>query len=69
MCLQRTERALKDRNIAETDPSKFAAMLIEKLEQVKAKLEEPERMRELLNTVEVRGRACCEDSLLLSPGS
>lgn len=44
---------LKDRNIAETNPTKFAAMLIEKLEALKTKQEEPERMREFINTLEV----------------
>ena len=50
---QRPQHTLKERNIAETDPAKFAAMLIEKLEAEKAKREAPERVRERFNSLEV----------------
>ena len=53
LCFQRTERAPKDRNVAETDPSKFANMLIEKLERVKEERDKIERVRETLSSVEV----------------
>ena len=54
LCFQRTERAPKDRNVAETDPSKFANMLIEKLERVKEERDKIERVRETLSSVEVK---------------
>lgn len=51
---QRTERAPKDRNVAETDPSKFANMLIEKLERVIEEREKIERIKESLHSLEVK---------------
>ena len=52
---QRTERAPKDRNIAETDPKRFAYHLIEKLERVKEKREASAKMDEKLRSLnEVR---------------
>lgn len=50
-CLQRTERAPKDRNIAEVDPKKFAEMLIEKLLQVQKEREKEERVKSTLSQV------------------
>ena len=64
MILQRTERAPKDRNLAEKEPEKFAAMLREKLLKVKEEQEKLERIKENLQNLEVRlTRQCC---LLLS---
>ena len=61
---QRTERAPKDRNLAEKEPEKFAAMLREKLLKVKEEQEKLERIKENLQNLEVRlTRQCC---LLLS---
>ena len=53
---QRTERAPKDRNIAETDPARFAQLLIEKLDkeveerEAVAKVEEKLRMLNQVST-------------------
>lgn len=49
--IPRTERAPRDRNIAEVDPPKFAAMLIERLERVLKELERKERVQLSLNKV------------------
>jgi flagellar hook-basal body complex protein FliE len=53
--LQRTDphRAPKDRNMAEKEPSKFAALLIERLQSVKEEQDKVEKMRESLHTIEV----------------
>ena len=51
MSLQRTERAPKDRNIAETDPPAFAAMLTEKLEKVLREMENMEKIKKLMTEV------------------
>nr|AKJ32472.1 axin [Pinctada fucata] len=49
--IPRTDRAPKDRNIAETDPARFAAQLIEKLEKVLQERERDRRIEESLNRV------------------
>lgn len=49
--IPRTERAPKDRNIAETDCEKFAQMLIEKLQQVQKEREKDERVKMSLSHV------------------
>ena len=51
LLLQRTERAPKDRNIAEVDPPKFAQLLIDKLERVLKEQEKAERVQQSLNKV------------------
>ncbi len=53
LCLQRTERAPKDRNVAETDPKKFSAMLIERLEKVIEEQEKITRIENSFKTIEV----------------
>lgn len=51
---QRTDRAPKDRNIAETDPAKFAVMLIERLEKVKDEQDKIKRIEDSMKSLEVR---------------
>lgn len=53
---QRTERAPKDRNIAETDCKKFAEMLTEKLLAVQKEREKEERVKLSMN--QVMNRVC-----------
>ena len=53
LLFQRTERAPKDRNIAETDPAKFAHMLTEKLERVLDEREKQDRFNASIKTLEV----------------
>ena len=53
MFFQRTERAPKDRNLAEKDPVKFAKMLTERLQQVKDERDKLERIRESMSKIEV----------------
>ncbi|KAK2148998.1 hypothetical protein LSH36_472g02015 [Paralvinella palmiformis] len=50
--IPRTERAPKDRNLAEKEPEKFAAMLREKLLKVKEEQEKLERIKENLQNLE-----------------
>lgn len=50
--IPRTERAPKDRNLAEKEPEKFAAMLMEKLERVKEEREKLEQVHESMRSVE-----------------
>ncbi|XP_064623197.1 axin-1-like isoform X2 [Lineus longissimus] len=50
--IPRTERAPKDRNIAEVDPISFAAMLTEKLEKVLKEQENMEKIKKLMNESE-----------------
>lgn len=50
--LQRTERAPKDRNIAETDPKRFAELLIEKLKVVVQQREKDERVKETISRMD-----------------
>lgn len=45
--IPRTERAPKDRNLAEKDPAKFAKMLTERLQQVKDERDRLDRVRQL----------------------
>lgn len=52
MIIPRTERAPKDRNIAEIDPAKFAQMLIERLEVVLKEQEKKEKFHVTLNKVD-----------------
>ena len=52
---QRTERAPKDRNIAEVDPAKFAQMLIERLEVVLKEQEKKEKFHVTLSKVDQVG--------------
>ncbi len=51
--LQRTERAPKDRNLAEKEPEKFAELLMEKLERVKEEREKQEHVRQSLKSISV----------------
>ena len=51
LLFQRTERAPKDRNIAEVDCQKFADMLIERLLQVQKEQEKEERVKLSLSQV------------------
>ena len=53
MFKQRTDRAPKDRNVAETDPSKFATMLIERLDKVKDEQDKMKHLVEMMTTPEV----------------
>ena len=48
---QRTDRAPKDRNIAEVDPKKFAEMLIERLERILKEQEKTERVHKVIHEV------------------
>ncbi|KAK6187750.1 hypothetical protein SNE40_005707 [Patella caerulea] len=50
--IPRTERAPKDRNIAETDPKKFASLVIEKLKRVYEEQEIGIKMEEKLKCLE-----------------
>lgn len=59
--IPRTERAPKDRNIAEVDPKKFAEMLIEKLLQVQKEREKEERVKHTLS--QVMNRSDISDTL------
>lgn len=52
LIIPRTERAPKDRNIAEVDPSKFAQMLIDRLKVVLEEQEKKERFQVSLNKVD-----------------
>ena len=52
--IQRTERAPKDRNLAEKEPGKFAAILKEKLLKVKEEQDKLDRIKENLQNLEVR---------------
>ncbi|XP_069124534.1 axin-1-like [Argopecten irradians] len=47
--IPRTQRAPKDSNIAEVNPKKFAAMLVEKLERVLKEREKEEKLNESMN--------------------
>ncbi|GAB1610073.1 axin-1-like [Argonauta hians] len=49
--IPRTERAPKDRNIAEVDTGKFASMLIERLEKVHLEQERDEKLRESIRCI------------------
>ncbi|KAK3610677.1 hypothetical protein CHS0354_028064 [Potamilus streckersoni] len=49
--IPRTDRAPKDRNIAEIDPKSFAKLLIEKLERVQKEQEKEERLQESMSKV------------------
>ena len=50
---QRTDRAPKDRNLAETEPKKFASMLIERLQKVKEDIDKMMRVEHSINAIEV----------------
>ncbi|CAH1794458.1 unnamed protein product, partial [Owenia fusiformis] len=66
----RTERAPKDRNIAETDPAKFASDLIDRLLSVKDKREADERMESMLGRVSAsEGEESCMDARSISMAS
>ncbi|XP_041362836.1 axin-1-like [Gigantopelta aegis] len=62
--IPRTERAPKDRNIAETDPKRFACLLIEKLEKVKEKLEAEAKMEEKLRSL--NESECTEENVSMT---
>ncbi|CAI9717600.1 Hypothetical predicted protein [Octopus vulgaris] len=49
--IPRTDRAPKDRNIAEVDTEKFASMLIERLEKVHLEQERDEKLRESIRCI------------------
>lgn len=49
--IPRTERAPKDRNIAETDPTRFAQLLIERLEKVVEEVEAVAKVEEKLRII------------------
>ena len=65
MWFQRTERAPKDRNVAETDPQKFADMLIERLAKVYEEQENMRRMEETINSIEVCIRCYSNQSITM----
>ena len=50
---QRTDRAPKDRNLAETEPKKFAMMLIERLTKVKEDIDKMMRVEHSIKAIEV----------------
>ena len=70
---QRTERAPKDRNIAETDPARFAQLLTEKLDkeveqrEAFSKVEEKMRILNQVNTAQNLGTR--SEAQNLEPGS
>ena len=51
--LQRTERAPKGCNLAETDPKAFADMLIERLERVIKDREKLDKVKETMHSLDV----------------
>lgn len=51
--IPRTDRAPKDRNIAEVDPKKFAEMLIERLERILKEQEKTERVHKVIHESEM----------------
>lgn len=61
---QRTERLPKDRNLAETDPPRFAALIIEKLEKLLQDHERNRLIEESLNRV-IYDEVCCRKFFLL----
>lgn len=61
---QRTERLPKDRNLAETDPPRFAGLIIEKLEKLLQDHERNRLIEESLNRV-IYDEVCCRKFFLL----
>ena len=53
LSMQRTDRAPKDRNIAETDPPKFAEMLMKKLEKVLEDQQRTQKLQELVGVSKI----------------
>ena len=59
MCVctvQRTEVLPRDRNLAEKEPAKFAALLIERLQKVRSDRDSVEKVMQSINQTKVRSR-------------
>lgn len=60
MCtVQRTEVMPRDRNLAEKEPAKFAALLIERLQQVKNDRDSVEKVMQSINQTKVCNGIIC----------
>jgi len=56
LCVQRTEVMPRDRTLAEKEPAKFAALLIERLQQVKNDRDSVEKVMQSINQTKVCSR-------------